>query len=368
MTPPTCVLRVALLLWLCLHPVRTVRVDLSRQQLNTVPRTLTRDVEILIFNHNGLRTLNNSSFDLYADLEELSLEHCKIGLIQQGTFDRQVKLQILSFSNNSIRQLPITFGPSVHTIIEINLWAAYVSGYVFNYPYFSAFQKLLILNIGKRNADNFDSKNIPPSVMSFKAYRSELSTFPNFSHLQNLENLYLGITTIPRDNIDGLKQLSVLKINRNRIKLMPNISYLSVLKLVVLNQNYISYVPAGTLNGLQHLKILELSANKIAYVDDISHLSLSFIDLRSNNLRLLPDLYGQKLKRLYLHDNPIVCNQSLCWLRMWSWFQTPPKVDNVVCTHPLQLAGLEIMNVHPNILECYNGMLIVVLHEPHPAW
>ena len=203
MTPPTCVLRVVLLLWLWLHPVRTVRVDLSRQQLNTVPRTLTCYVEILILNHNGLRTLNISSFDLYADLEE----YCKIGLIQEGTFDRQVKLQIISFSHNSFRQLPITFGPSVHTIIEINLWAAYVSGYVFNYPYFSAFQNLLILNIGKRNADNLDSKNIPPSVMSFKAYRSEPSTFPNFSHLQNLEKLYLGfnrITTIPRDNIDGL--------------------------------------------------------------------------------------------------------------------------------------------------------------------
>ena len=159
----------------------------------------------------------------------------------------------------------------------------------------------------------------------------------------------------------------MLKVNRNRNTLMPNISYILVLKRVVLNQNYISYVPAGTLNGLHHLKILELSANRIAYVVDISHLSLSFIDLRSNNLRLLPDLYGQKLKRVYLHDNPIVCNQSLCWLRMWSWFQTPPKVDNIVCTHPLQLAGLEIMKVHQNILKCYNGMLIVVLHEPHPA-
>ena len=371
MTPPTCVLRVALLLWLCLHPVRTVRVDLSRQQLNTVPRTITRDVKILILNHNGLRTLNNSSFDLYADLEELSLEYCKIGLIQEGTFDRQVKLQIISFSHNSIRQLPITFGPSVNTIIEINLWAAYVSGYVFNYPYFSAFHKLLILNIGKRNADNFDFKNIPPSVMSFKAYRSELSTFPNFSHLQNLENLYLGfnrITTIPRDYIDGLKQLSVLKVNGNRITLMPNISYLSVVKRVVLNQNYISYLPAGTLNGLQHLKILELSANKISYVDDISHLSLSFIDLSSNNLRLLPDLYGQKLKTLYLHDNPIVCNQSLCWLRMWPWYQTPPEVDNVVCAEPQELTGLEIMKVHPNVLECYNGMLNVVPYYIHLGW
>ena len=99
MTPPTCVLRVVFLLWLCLHPVRTVRVDLSRQQLNAVPRTLNRDVEILILNHNGLRTLNNSSFDLYPDLEELSLEYCKIELIQEGTFDRKVKLQIISFSH-----------------------------------------------------------------------------------------------------------------------------------------------------------------------------------------------------------------------------------------------------------------------------
>ena len=150
----------------------------------------------------------------------------------------------------------------------------------------------MALDIGERNASSFDSTNIPPSVLSFKATRSELSKFPNCSHLQNLEILHLGVnhfTTIPRDNIDEPKQLKVLKVYGNRICLMPNISYLPVLKRVVLYQNYNSYVPAGTLNGLQLLNILDLSANRIAYVDDISHLSLSYLDLADNNLRVLPD-------------------------------------------------------------------------------
>ena len=247
-----------------------------------------------------------------------------IKLIEVGTFDKQVKLQMISLIHNHIRQLPITFGPSVHTIIDINLRAAYDSGYVFDYPYFRAFRKLLALDIGGRNASSFDSTNIPPSVMSFKAIRSELG-------------------------------------------LMPNISYLPALKRVVLNKNYIFYVPADTLNGLQCLKILDLSTNRIAYVDDISHLSLSYLDLADNNLRVLPDLYDQNMKTLYLHDSPIVCNQSLCWLRMWPWYQTPPVVDNVVCAEPPELIELEIMRVHPNVLHYYDGMLYVVLYHKN-SW
>ena len=365
------VFRVILLLWICLNSVHTDRIDLSDQQLTTVPRTLNLDVEILILDDNVLNILNNSSFDLYPDLDVLSLKHCSSKLIEEGTFDKQVKLQMISLIHNHIRQLPITFGPSVHTIIDINLRAAYDSGYVFDYPYFRAFRKLLALDIGGRNASSFDSTNIPPSVMSFKAVRSELSTFPNFSHLQNLEILFLGInhiTTIARGNIDELKQLKVLKLFSNRIGSMPNISYLPALKRVVLNKNYISYVPADTLNGLHFLKILDLSANRIAYVDDISHLSLSYLDLANNNLRGLPDLYDQKLKRLYLHDNPIVCNQSLCWLRMWPWYQTPPDVDNVVCAQPPELIEFEIMRVHPNVLDCYDGMLYVVLYHEIPEF
>ena len=80
-----------------------------------------------------------------------------------------------------------------------------------------------------------------------------------FSHLQNLKMLYLGfnhIITIPRDNIDGLKQLRELKVYSNRFTSMPNISYLSALKRVDLSENHISCVPTGTIDGLLNLTFL----------------------------------------------------------------------------------------------------------------
>ena len=77
---------------------------------------------------------------------------------------------------------------------------------------------------------------------------------------------------------------------------MPNICYLSVSNRVLLNQNYIPYVPVSTLDGLQLLKILNLSANRIAYVDDISDPFFGNFYLPDNDLRNLPDLYGQKIK------------------------------------------------------------------------
>ena len=100
MTSQTYVFRVILLLGICLNSVHTVRIDLSDQQLTTVPRTLNRDVDILVLYHNYLNILNNNSFDQYPNLVELSLKHCTIKLIQEGTFDKQVKLQLISFIHN----------------------------------------------------------------------------------------------------------------------------------------------------------------------------------------------------------------------------------------------------------------------------
>ena len=51
---------------------------------------------------------------------------------------------------------------------------------------------------------------------------------------------------------------------------------------------------------------------------------------------------------------------------MWPWYQTPPDVDTVVCAQPPELIELEIMRVQPNVLDCYDGMLYMVLyHQIH---
>ena len=164
-------------------------------------------------------------------------------------------------------------------------------------------------------------------------------------------------TSIPRDNFDGLDNLKVLKAPYNQIALMPNISYLRALKQIIPDHNFITHVPPGTLGGLQRLESIELNANQITYIYDIPYIPrLSLLDLSGNMLSTLPDLYGQQMDTLNIIDNPLICNQSLCWLRMWSWYQIPLVTDSVLCAQPQELIGLNVMRVHPTILECYNGM------------
>ena len=155
MTYTNCVFSAVLVLWICLNSVRTVRVDLSDQQLSTVPRISNRDVGVLILYYNDLLTLDASSLDLYPDLEELSFGSLQYWIHTGGTFDRRVKLHIVSFVYNYIRHLPVSFGLSVHTITEIQKWETHVNDYVFNYPYFGAFEKLLVLDIRRQDSSGF---------------------------------------------------------------------------------------------------------------------------------------------------------------------------------------------------------------------
>ena len=285
MASPMFVIFLPLLWWVSRHQIYSI--DLSNQQLRTVPRTLNTDVDILILKYNDLRILDASSFDLYLNLVELSVEECNITAVLDGTFDRQTKMEKVSFRRNDIRQLPTSFGPSVYTIVEMDMYTAVSYEYAFKHPYFAAFENLRRLNIGGTNSSTFDFTLLPLKVELLQVFEAQLSKFPNLSHLKNLKNVRIMVnhfTTIPRDNFDGLDNLKVLKASYNQIALMPNMSYLRALKQVILDHNLITHLPPGTLDGLQRLESIELNANQITYIYDIPYIPrLSLLDLSQSS-------------------------------------------------------------------------------------
>ena len=156
-------------------------------------------------------------------------------------------------------------------------------------------------------------------------------------------------------HISGLVSLKVLYLHRNVLHAMPNISYLKKLEYINLSENDITDVPASTINGILNLLTLILNDNKISVLGDIPAL-WAHLHLQNNNLRTLPDLYNIKLETLMLRGNPLCCNQSLCWLRMWPWNKTLPTLDEAYCTTPSDFSELRAMQVHPTELQCFNGM------------
>ena len=314
----------------------------------------------------------------------------------------QVKLEILYIRFNHISYLPVELGPPVNSLLEIKMNYAFVENYNLSPYYFSAFKQLKTLEFGGRHI-TFSNIHVPATVTKIYAphcfatfpdlsnlthleylylpsntfvkipgeyisglsflkalytYSRKLEVIPNLSHLKNLNKIWFysnSISTIPRYAIEGLKYLDNFLFQNNQITSMPNMSYLPSLRSVDLSDNRITYILDGTLDGIPKLSKFDLTRNMISHIDNLPVIAVGELLLGSNHFAILPDLFDLKLRTLHIQDNPLVCNQSLCWLRMWPWNKNLPIVDNPVCTQPQDLLGIGVMRAHPVLLECYNG-------------
>ena len=63
--------------------------------------------------------------------------------------------------------------------------------------------------------------------------------------------------------------------------------------------------------------------------------------LANKRLLTMPDMYRLPLTKLQMSRNPLVCDQSLCWIRMWPWMKTPSYItDDIRCETPDFLHGV----------------------------
>ena len=382
--------------------------DLSNQELTTVPPNLRNDITKLVLARNLWITLNKDSFSNYPQLVYLDLQYNDMEVIEDGTFDRQIQLLYLLLSRNRIRQLPTYFGPSTQTLVSWIMYDGYTTSKIFQFPYFAAFSSLKKLLFGGVNIEMFPNASILPSTLTFcrvsnailstlpdlkyipnvetlgyikgnlqhipqkhintlvklKKLRfdtNQLTRMPNLSHMTLLRELFLysnQMREVPRRHISGLVSLEIMRLENNMLLTMPNVSYLTKLMDVDLSNNYITDVPANTLLGIPNLLTLRLNQNKISVLGDISAL-WAHVYLEDNNLTTLPDLYNMRLDTLMMEGNPLSCNQTLCWLRMWPWNKTLPIMDNPNCINPSKDSLSVAIQVHPAELQCFKGTAMV---------
>ena len=339
-----------------LHSGCAVTVDMSLQNLRTVPQTIEPSVTKLILKYNDLDTLDGGSFNKFVELLELNVDFCGIYIIYSGAFAAQVKLVTLSMRYNSIRELPLDFGPPINSLVTVDVYSTFVVNYDLNPLYFSAFKQVKVLELGGK-ALIFNKTHIPYNMTKL-SLKSMLKAFPDLSNLAQLETLsvchhevtfipdgyiqgldslstlYLcdgnlnvlprlsllknlvkliaggnPLTEIPRNKIEGLDKLKTVSFSSCQIQVMPNISYLPSLQMVYLQKNRIHYILNGTLRGLPSLYLLDLSENMISQTDGLQHITLGRMFLNDNQLTILPDLFDMKISILEIGNNPLVCNQ-----------------------------------------------------------
>ena len=103
---------------------------------------------------------------------------------------------------------------------------------------------------------------------------------------------------------------------------------------------------------------------------DISFMAdLETLLINNNQLNTIPDLYDTSLTILEMASNPLECNQSLCWIRMWwPWMRSGMLVwDKPKCASPSTVQGKELMDLRPTYLQCYKGKLNYPESKVHGA-
>ena len=281
-----------------------------------VPQDLDPNTEHLEFYKLPIPVLDNTSFVRYPNVITISMRRCFITNVKNGTFDTLWRLHVVKFVYNEIIEFPEKFGLASQSLVEMNLWGSFSLHTL--PPFYFRNTKLTKLNLGYNDWKPFDTSILPVSLTSINLkYAYWLSIFPNFtSWTQNLKVIEIAgnsIPEIPQDNIRNMK-ITYLDICRNQLTSIPE---------------YTAY----------------------PYIDVLL--------LHYNRLTTVPDFYNTTLTQLSLSNNPLVCDNALCWIRMWPWmFDTPILTDTPICVSPTRAAGTRLMEVRPIHMECFNGKLV----------
>ena len=402
--------------WVVMFEASTL--DLSNSGLTEVPPGPTGVTVLRLFlAGNNIVELLRHAFKNYNDLIYIDLNRNDLQIIHDGVFDHIPALERLTLRYNTLIKLPADFGPSTSVLKFMDLSSGLNEPTIYAYPYFSEFTHLEYLDISPDQygyLPNPKDSFYPPNVKILTMYNGEMDTFPslsslssnitslqieshdiksvpqeaierlyflerfllgsnqitnlpNFSHCKRLRDLrlhYNKISFIKRQHIEGLKSIQIFRLQDNLLTNMTDISDLSTLVEFNIGGNVISEIPEKYIMGLPNMKKFAANDNYLTFLPNISKFfpRIQKLYIQGNYLKTLSDLYYQSsLTVLTAADNPYVCNQSLCWLRMLPWMKPSETMlqDNPMCDQPAIVAGTEVLRFHPTDMECYNGRVFL---------
>ena len=136
----------------------------------------------------------------------------------------------------------------------------------------------------------------------------------------------------------------------------PNLSRTPRLIMAQLHNNNFTEIPESAIMGLTNLTKLTFPGSRVRYLPDLSHLvSLEFLRADDNYIISLPDMYHLPLATITLFHNPLLCDKTLCWIRMWDSVKPGIDMSEINCGHPQKYLGATLMSIHPTDLHCYEG-------------
>ncbi|XP_043928628.1 trophoblast glycoprotein-like [Protopterus annectens] len=204
----------------------------------------------------------------------------------------------------------------------------------------------------------------------------------NGSKLYNLSFLSLTGNNIEKINslaFDGLPNVSHLDLSRNMLQNISDDAFLGFQRLQVLNlsESLESLGDSGETqlsNALcikslsTTLKRLDLSKNKLKnFPNKITEkMNLEYLNFRGNALQYingdsLAEWYSQNKLKVYLSDNPFLCNCSLIPLFLWIKNSSlVPDAQTLICSGPKSWNATFINKLQLDDIKCKNEDLETV--------
>lgn len=399
---------------------RTLIVNCGEGPLDVLPIALNPSIQRLVIKNNKIKTID-SSLQFYAELIYLDLSINHLFNIPARTFAHQKILEELHLNHNKIGSINNKTFIGLNSLTVLNLRGNFLD--TIGYGVFSTLSKLEELNLGQNRISRieigaFDSlTNLRVLVLD----DNQLSMVPSpaLAPLSNLAELFLGINsfrTIPDgafemlphlNNLDlkgaallnislhafrGLENsLRQLELSDNRLQRVPtvHISELVRLEELSLGQNDFQIISEGAFVGLKNLRRLEISgsmhlrkiqagafatntnlesiiitSNKMLNEVQEGALSglphLKHVVLRDNALTTLDEglFPWAELHTIDLTDNPILCDCRILWLRNLLVLKNSSQLTNrqqettIYCHAPERLRAEPLVAISPTLLGC----------------
>ena len=307
----------------------SLTLDLSKQGWSYIPQEFDSRVTSFKLSENNIAIINQISFARYIDLVKIILDTNPLEIIMEGAFDQNRYLKILSFRSCILHTITSSFGPSTPHIRQIYFRQGIKNRQIFSNDYFRDFTSMTDLDVSSTKLTNVHSITWPSSLKTIEMNAMGLRRFPNFTkwRLPVLEKFWM---------------VSNPKIENFQSDLISELS--------------------------DTIEILILRWNGITVFPDMSNKpNLHTIRINGNRLTTMPNLLKLNLKVLAIKDNPIACDNRMCWRRMWQWVKPIPRDnDDVNCASPPAFKGQTLMRISPKELRCYEGMTIsmIIMQAP----
>ncbi|XP_030570398.1 leucine-rich repeats and immunoglobulin-like domains protein 1 [Drosophila novamexicana] len=395
----------------------TLVVQCGEGQLDVLPIALNPSIQRLVIKSNKIKTID-SSIQFYAELTFLDLSQNHLMTIPQRTFAYQKKLQEVHLNHNKIGQISNKTFMGLSAVTVLNLRGNLISE--LHQGTFSPLLKIEELNLGENRIGFIDPKafdglkqlrilylddnaltSVPDPVI-FQAMPSlaelflgmnslltiQSAAFQDLKGLTRLELKGASLQNISHDSFLGLEELRVLDLSDNRLPRIPSVglSHLVRLEQLSLGQNDFELISEGAFVGLKQLKRLDINgALKLKRVmtgafaanGNLEYLNLSsnkmLVEVQEGALSGLPHLRHVVLKAnaltslaeglfpwkdlttLDLSENPLSCDCRVMWLRNLLIAKNASQEDQLtelLCEFPERLRGEALKHLNPTLMGC----------------